>query len=283
MRKTPLVVLMAALAIGACNKPKTGSQIYQEGTITDTTVVVNTPDTSFYVQGLTGIVLKKFGMNTLDFMSVHTDGIQRNVKLEVAGVPSNMKVELNNASGYTPFATTAMIDVRFLSAGVYPITLTATPDRGEAKVYTVNLRVDSCTSRECNDMFWSGLNSIMLTDTAKEELNTNPTMFFQTQTNGMLYLRNLPMWYNSSNAQSYMTTNNTTNADMKHLVKFSFNCDNGEMMIPEQTVRAIRQAPLDTMMFKVSGKGMVDLENNYYMMTYSSDSATYHMEGVFNY
>lgn len=283
MKKLPLITLMAAIALGACNKPKTGSQIYTKGEMTDTTVVVNTPDTSYYVSGLGGIVLNKFGKKSLSFSVVHTDGIQRNVKLEVAGAPANMKIEMSNNSGYTPFTSLLTFDTRFIAAGMYPITLTATPDKGETKVYTINVKVDSATSKESNDMFFSKIYGLKVLDTAKEELPV-ATSFYQSNKNGDLFLRNVPMFWNTSSSQSYMTTGSTSAADMMHLVKFNFNSDNGEVSIPEQTVRAIRNLPtMDTIQFKVSGKGMIDLENEYYELNYMSDSASFKIEGSINY
>lgn len=279
MKRISLLFALAALMIASCTKPKPESRIY---TTTDSSNSSTVEDTSFYIADLGDISIERLGISSVSFSVVHTNGIQKNVELSISGLPEKVTAEFLKIKGYTPFNTALEFDARFANAGKYPITITATPDKGEKKIYTISLNIEPFTEKECNNRFYAGGGSIALYPATynmqDKEIHTN-TRIFKNTISGKLTLFNVMLSHNP-NAYSFVSPNNTSSSDY---VVMNFSCDNGTFTIPEQTIRAYRTNPKDTVDFKISGSGQLDLDDNKYHITYATDSGTYKLVGWYSY
>ena len=270
MKKTLLGCTILAITFGACTK-KESTKLPPP--VTDT-VYVDTHshsmpiDTSVVIAGISDLLGINWDEVSLDLSVMRTKGLEQKVSMMVSGLPENAKAKWSAASGYTTFNTSLMLDLMFVKSGTYPLTIASTTESGKTKDYTVNLVVDSMTKRECNNALLSNASgSLSTTDPAIDSVVYTFTTLQNDFNNTQLSLRNVVLSFDMMPTKNFLSYSATSN----YHVKVNINCEDGTLTIPEQEVTGRSMSGGNTEMFTISGTGMIDLKDNSYWITYSTE------------
>jgi hypothetical protein len=225
-------------------------------------------DTSVIIEGISDLLGINWDEVSLDLSVMRTKGLEQKVSMMVSGLPENAKAKWSAASGYTTFNTSLMLDLMFVKSGTYPLTIASTTGSGKTKDYNVNLVVDSMTKRECNNALLSNASgSLSTTDPAIDSVVYTFTTLQNDFNNTQLSLRNVVLSFDMMPTKNFLSYSPTSN----YHVKININCEDGTLTIPEQEVtgRSISGGNMTT--FTISGTGMIDLKDNSYWITYSTE------------
>lgn len=270
MKKTLLGCTILAITFGACTK-KESTKLPPP--VIDT-VYVDTHnhsmpiDTSVVIAGISNLLGINWDEVSLDLSVMRTKGLEQKVSMMVSGLPENAKAKWSAASGYTTFNTSLMLDLMFVKSGTYPLTIASTTESGKTKDYTVNLVVDSMTKRECNNALLSNASgSLSTTDPAIDSVVYTFTTLQNDFSNTQISLRNVVLSFDMMPTKNFLSYSATSN----YHVKVNINCEDGTLTIPEQEVMGRSMSGGNTEMFTISGTGMIDLKDNSYWITYSTE------------
>jgi hypothetical protein len=270
MKKTLLGCSILAITFGACTK-KESTKLPPP--VIDT-VYVDTHnhsmpiDTSVVIAGISDLLGINWDEVSLDLSVMRTKGLEQKVSMMVSGLPENAKAKWSAASGYTTFNTSLMLDLMFVKSGTYPLTIASTTESGKTKDYTVNLVVDSMTKRECNNALLSNASgSLSTTDPAIDSVVYTFTTLQNDFSNTQISLRNVVLSFDMMPTKNFLSYSATSN----YHVKVNINCEDGTFTIPEQEVMGRSMSGGNTEMFTISGTGMIDLKDNSYWITYSTE------------
>lgn len=270
MKKVLLATGLLALTFGACTK-KESTKI--PAPVIDT-VYLDTNnhmavDTSIIISGISDVRVNPWGSASLDLTVLRTMGLEQKVSMMITGLPENAKAEWSAQSGYTTFNTSLMLDMMFVKRGTYELKIASQTEKGKTTDYSINLVVDTFTTREANAMFISRLQSAFrTTDPIIDSVVYSSTSTYNDLTKSSLYLRNVVLSYDKSLTNyfiSYLPTNSNNH------VMIEFNAETGDLTIPEQQVngRSISGGIQKT--FTISGVGKVNLEKSMYEFTYTTE------------
>lgn len=271
MKKTLLVFTLAAFALGSCTKKESTEVVTVTDTVykepADTTKPV---DTSLTISGIRDIRTMVWDESALNITVNRNSGAEKKVTMNISGLPERTEAKFTSNSGYTTFNTILNVNTMFTAPGTYPLTISSETEDGKTMDYNVNLVVDTPTSKECKDMLiGSIINGLTTIDTTKDSVVYSGTSVLNNTLDGELYLYNMMLHYENSNFNTFRTF--STGAGNNFHVEMMFDCETGMMSIPEQEVQGRSVSGGRTEMFKISGTGMVDIENGTYYISYMTE------------
>ncbi len=271
MKKTLLGCTILAITFGACTK-KESTKLPPP--VIDTVYVDthshNMPiDTSVIIAGISDLRSVNWDEVSLDLSVMRTKGLEQKVSMMVSGLPENANAKWSAVSGYTTFNTSLMLDMMFVKSGTYPLTIASTTESGKTKDYTVNLVVDSMTTRECNNALLNtaGGGSLSTTDPAIDSVVYMFTNLQNDFNNSQLSLRNVVLSFDMMPTKNFLSYSSISS----YHVKIDVNCEDGTLTIPEQEITGRSSSGSILKTFTISGTGMIDLKDHKYWITYSTE------------
>ena len=102
---------------------------------------------SFNINGIADVHLEPGDLQILELEIKHVEGAQKNVSLEISGMPSGVTAKFNTSSGIPDFATVLTITTSSdVQTGVYPLVITCS-DGVVNKEYQFSLHIRDCLKK----------------------------------------------------------------------------------------------------------------------------------------
>ncbi len=102
---------------------------------------------SFNIHGIADVYLEPGGLYILELEIKHVEGAQKNISLEISGMPSGVTAKFSTSSGIPDFATVLTITTtEAVEAGVYPLVITCS-DGAATKEYKFSLHIRDCLKK----------------------------------------------------------------------------------------------------------------------------------------
>jgi len=268
MKKLLIAVSAFAMTFGSCTKQTSTLPPVTDTVYIDSNAGKEKVDTSVTITGIKDIRTTSWSAFMLPISVNRNVGESQKVTMMVSGVPAKAKAKFSSETGYTTFNTNLMIETMFLAPGTYPLTIASKSEKGKSMDYTVNLVVDSMTTKESTNLFLSSIvNSLSTKDTMRDSIVYTNTNIYNNTVENQMYLRNVMMRYDDLFTQRFISYNQSTST---YHVKVSFNSNDGTLTIPEQEVDGRAFSGGAIVKFMISGTGSVDIKNGTFEITYTT-------------
>lgn len=238
------------------------------------------PDTSYYINGLTDIHALTLGQVVTQIPIVKATADHKKVDISFRGFPPNVKTKTNYISGYPDFIAYLTMNFRFTPAGTYPFTVITQAEDNPPKEYNINIIVDKIPESDCQYYLLSYLKmsnyNITSNSSAPIPQTLQPSLYLDGNLRKAFFSRLTLYHDNTGNGQnaytSYRAINHNSNPNTHH-VEVIFDCENGNITIPQQKVEGLGGTPLSTDTFTISGSGKGDFNTEKYTITYTCISS----------
>lgn len=270
MKNSLRLIAMSVILFTACKKEET-SIIPEAPT---------PPDTSYYIDGLTDIHAMSLGQIVTQIPIVKTTADHKKVNVSFRGFPPNVKTKAEYTSGYPDYIAYLTMNFRFTPAGTYPFTVITQAEGNPAKEYDINIIVDKIPESDCqyyllSFLKWSNYDINSNSSTPIPQ-TLQPSLYMDGNLRKAYFNRLLLYHDNTGNGQnvftSYRAISHNSRPDNHH-VEVRFDCENGNITIPQQKVEGLGGAPLSIDTFTIAGSGKGDLNTEKYTITYTSTSS----------
>lgn len=293
MRKTITFLLLSVFVIASCKKEQ---QDVTSQIPVDTTTTEQPNDESYFLSGLFNQEVSPLHKTSTEFIVNRTATPEdRIVNVSVNGLPANTSAWFDVESAEVPYKNNLHMYFKYAPAGTYPVIVTTRSENYAPKDYKFNVQVKEQSLDECNQKFFKHFvaNPQIQSSTPITSPSAGLTIGTHSSNNKMYF------WYlaldNDNNGFTKISSANISpkpgTINSYDHVEFVFNCNDGNLTIPEQLVIGIHPSfagSEDT--FKVKGSGSVIPESGKYEITYTSTpypggskTTTYTLRGYFNY
>ena len=279
MRKTTLLIAIALITfVTACipernnvtPNPGQNSSGTQQPPPNQPIDSPNTPNDGISIVGFKDIDITSYAKKEMS-LNIRCDSCNANeLFLSISGGSNNLKTVFTKESGYSDFNTQLKLEANFPKPGVHPIEIVATDRQGKKNTFKKNITVKQPTRDECNKAFRqataSFFHSSLKTSGGANVDTVLPQTFIQVleKGDGNLYFKKIPLLWTNTASSRYISYQ----GGIDFHVRFSVDCDNGNIIIPEQIIQGRSWG--DTQYFNVKGSGKINFDTKHYEITYTS-------------